>query len=85
MNNADLVGSQIDIIWVHPNTNMTYALISISRSEALEESISRMKEIARQKKTAFIEGKVDQAMDELDQLLKETDAKKFYESGTVTK
>lgn len=84
LTNADLVGSQIDIIWVHPKTNMTYALISISRSEALEEAISRMKEIARQKKTAFVEGKVDQAMDELDQLLKETAAQKFYESGTVT-
>lgn len=81
--NANLIGSQVEAIYVHPKTDMTYALIGISRSEALEQVMSRMKEIARRRKTAFVEGKVDEAMDELDEVLDKTKPKDFYESGTI--
>jgi len=81
--NADLIGSQVSIIWVHPKTRMTYALISISRSDAVEQAMARARELARQRKTRFVEGKVNEAMDELDEVLKKTKPEDFYESGTI--
>lgn len=81
--NAELIGSQVEAIYEHPVTNITYALIGISRSEAIEQVMSHMKEIARRRKTAFVEGKVDDAMKELDDVLKKTKPEDFYESGTI--
>jgi hypothetical protein len=81
---ADLVGSTVDITWTHPKTRMTYALISISRSDAIEQAMKRAQEIARIKKTRFVEKKVDDAMQELDDILKKTKPEDFYESGTIS-
>ena len=82
--NANLIGSQVDIVWEHPKTNMTYVLISISRSDAVEQAMERARAVARMKKTRFVEGKVDEAMEELDEVLEKTKPEDFYESGTIS-
>jgi len=67
---ATLIGSQIEEFWQHPKTGVMYARASISRTEAVKKLIEQANEVARRKKTLFVEGKVDDAMKELDEALK---------------
>jgi len=81
--NTTIVGSQIDEFWVHPKSNITYARASISRTKAIEELIKSANEIARREKTRFVEGKVDDAMKELDEALKKLEPDYSYRSKKI--
>jgi len=81
--NATLVGSQIEEFWQHPGTGVMYARASISRIEAVQKLIEQANEIARRKKTLFVEGKVDDAMKELDEALKKMQPDYYYRRDKV--
>jgi len=81
--NITVVGSQIDEFWVHPKTNITYARASISRTKAIEEIIKSANEIARREKTRFVEGKVNEAMKELDEALKKLEPDYSYRNKVI--
>jgi len=80
---ATLVGSQIEEFWQHPKTEVMYARASISRIEAVKKLIEQANEVARRKKTLFVEGKVDDAMKELDKALKNMQPDYYYRRDNI--
>jgi len=81
--NKKVVGSQIDEYWVHPKSGITYARASISRTKAIDELIKSANELARREKTLFVEGKVDDAMKELDEALKKLEPDYSYRNKQI--
>ncbi|MBT7096018.1 hypothetical protein HN937_01510 [Candidatus Poribacteria bacterium] len=80
---ADMTGSTAVAQYEHPVTGVHFTLMELARSDAIEEALSRARAAARARKTAFVEGKVDEAMDELDEVIKGLQPEDFYSNTRV--
>jgi hypothetical protein len=78
-----LIGSTARVHYVHPKTGLHYTLMELARNDAIEDALSMAREEARRRKTAFVEGKVDDAMDELDEVLRGMKPEDYYANTRV--
>ena len=81
--NATLSGSQVLTTFKHPVSGRTFALVGLTNSEAIAEAQRRARDAARREKTRFVEGKVDDAMDDLDEALEKMSPDDFFQQGSI--
>lgn len=82
--NAKLIGSTDRMHYVHPKTGVHYTLMELARNDAIEQALSMAAEEARRRKTAFVEGKVDDAMNEMDEVLRGLTPKDYFSNADVS-
>jgi len=67
---ATLVGSQVVRFWLDPDTKTLYALAVISKTDAIESLIEKMKKLSNEQ-TRIIQERAEEAFKRLEERLKE--------------